>query len=185
MRKLFILSLSFIILSCKKNDDGIINICKFDYDKGGSSKLNTNFGNFTCNASFRKRNDLIDSLDYMSFLSSIQSNYGCYHNAQMEIQRIPYSLDTFYLKSKYSYDGIPYYHAYFSYLDDLDASKERYILMDDKKYKSWVKLDSINKDTSVIYGKFNLSLYLSNQKFNPNSPDTLYVKDGVFRAVLF
>jgi hypothetical protein len=66
-----------------------------------------------------------------------------------------------------------------------DAQTEQYDLK--KDFENIVEITSINKDTTLIKGKFDLAYVISENsigKTDINRPDTLYFKEGVFELIL-
>jgi hypothetical protein len=125
--------------------------------------------------------------------SLLEKDELCFNKVLIGINNIPLQTnDTIFLK--YSFHGFSseYETASYYILDD-DALYEQYDLLEGESVSNWLIIESINVDTSIIEGKFNLSFVTTNIKYltgekerwdDPNRPDTLHFTNGEFKAVL-
>ncbi len=100
----------------------------------------------------------------------------CYYDRSLSVFFKTITKDTIFLDKRCIYNEL-----------QNDAAKELYTLMQQKNYKSWVKIDKINKDTSEVEGTFDLGYLIDDtkRKFDPKIPDTIFLKNGIFIAKKF
>lgn len=181
---LLIFSLLLIALSCKKED------CEPDsdllplYRSGGSALVNEEYTEFQ-GAKF----GLEENGKYSLFMGS-----GIWYEntTWVERQRISISNldlikgDTMKLNHQLPGMSTKLSAILFTIVGDGDAGAECYEIMETEDFPSWIVITEHHQDAGEIAGALQAAFILSEecpQKDDPADPDTIFVKDCLFRAI--
>lgn len=181
---ILILGLSLVLIqSCHKNNNEYPENCQ-GYSAGiyklGNFNADCSYQNYEGYATYARNNILLTVIDEY-----------CAEKMQVTISNIVLNdlKDTVFLK--YSELGLGEFPTATLNYRDADAISEQYDLIE--AYNNWLIIESINKDSSIFEGTFDLSFittyepYLNNEKErwdDPNRPDTLHFRNGFFEAVI-
>ena len=197
MKKIIFLVIFSVFLSCHKKDQ-YERCTEFKATTQQNSYAISNYEDFEGYAQFYKKIvwDSIGGKDVELPLSDgfniglKELNDLCLQNNNISFYNIkPKINDTFLLNKIYNWDYFSLDTAYAYYvIADYDAGIDDYINIPQEKYKSWLVLQSINEDTSLISGIFQMGmsrLFPNRHKDDSLRPDTLYFVHGYFRAELY
>ena len=197
MKKLIILVLPVILFACHKKDQ---------YEKCAEFKATTqqysyaisNYQDFEGYANFYKNVEWDSvSVQYVDlplkdgfWIRLKELNSLCIPNNTIGFYNIlPKVNDTIFLHKIHYGSGLGHFPLDTSYADysiaDYDAGIDDYIIIPQEKFRSWLVLQSINSDTTLISGTFQMGmsrLHPDRHKDDPLRPDTLYFVHGYFRA---
>lgn len=186
MRILIILALIIFIVSCNKNENEIH--CGPKYYPGNST-CNSNYAGIEWRnaASYFYCNNYHDLNSYPNYsIKFFISDNNCNMDV-VTIKNLPKRGCKFKLEySLWALASFP--SAVFHSNNGGDATAEIYDLIEEG-FDNWVSIESINKDSTELTGRFNLGFVLSKETpgrglYDPNMPDTLYFRDGTFRSII-
>ena len=194
MKRIYLLLISVVLLSCHKKDQ---------YEKCEEFKATTrqysyaisNYQDFEGYGRFFKKVER-DSVSGQSVVLPLKDGFWiglnelnnlCIPNNRIDFKNIlPKINDTINLYKIHNWGNLSSDTAYAVYrISDYDAGIDDYIIIPQEKFRSWVVLQSINSDTTLVSGTFQMGmsrLRPDRHKDDPLRPDTLYFVHGVFKA---
>lgn len=74
--------------------------------------------------------------------------------------------------------------VYYSLTDDGDVICDHYNVIESDSLSNFVQVDSYDKNSSEVSGKFSFKMLIKLPKCNSSAPDTLVFKNGSFHTVI-
>lgn len=81
-------------------------------------------------------------------------------------------------------DSLKTIAVYYSLTDDGDVICDHYNVIESDSLSNFVQVDSYDKNSSEVSGKFSFKMLIKLPKCNLSAPDTLVFKNGSFHTVI-